>query len=104
MTPDAADLKRRRTKRVVSIADARPHLAGPARCLDCGHEWMAVAPLGMTVLDCPKCRAQKGGRFAMVQKDGDHWHCGCGNPFYLIRGNGAYCPNCGLEGPRLSVP
>jgi predicted RNA-binding Zn-ribbon protein involved in translation (DUF1610 family) len=86
---------------VVSIADARPHLAGPALCLECRHEWVAVAPLGMTVMDCPSCGARKGARLAMVQKEGPHWECACGNGLFFIREGGTYCPNCGLEGPRI---
>ena len=86
---------------VTRIADARPHLAGPARCLDCGAKWEAVAPIGMTVIDCPKCGAQKGARLAMVQKEGAHWTCVCGNALYFIQEEGSYCPNCGLPGPPL---
>lgn len=87
--------------KVINIADARPQLAGPARCLECRAEWIGIAPLGMVVLDCPKCGAQKGARLAMILKEGPHWVCVCGNGLFAINEAGAYCPNCGLEGPGL---
>lgn len=35
---------------VISFGEERdkrnPHLAGTAKCLSCGHEWAAVAPVG----------------------------------------------------------
>ncbi len=82
---------------VVSLADARPHLSGPCRCLDCKHEWVGVAPLGVTTMTCPACGADKGGRFAMVlPTDGDTWTCACGNCFFVVQRDRFMCPNCGL--------
>ena len=52
---------------VTRIADARPHLCGPAYCVDCRHKWEAVAPIGMTVMTCPNCGQNKGARLAMVR-------------------------------------
>lgn len=31
------------------------YCAGQAECLKCGHEWVAVWPLGAEPLRCPKC-------------------------------------------------
>lgn len=31
------------------------YLHGHAECLNCGHEWIAVWPLGCPSLECPKC-------------------------------------------------
>ena len=29
----------------------------PSECLDCGHKWVAVYPLGAAILECPKCNS-----------------------------------------------
>ena len=29
----------------------------PCRCPDCGHRWQAVAPVGSTGIECPKCHS-----------------------------------------------
>lgn len=89
---------------VVKISDARPHLSGPAWCIECGHKWEIVAPIGLTVIECPKCGGHKGARFAMVQKEGPHWECNCGNGLFFIRDAGTYCPNCGADGPLVVLP
>lgn len=82
---------------VIQIADARPHLAGPAHCIECGHRWQMVAPTGTTVLDCPGCGGRKGARFAMVEKDCAHWVCNCGNRLFFITPEKTYCGNCGMD-------
>jgi hypothetical protein len=83
---------------VVSIEEARPHLVGPAFCLECRHRWVAVAPVGSTVLECPACGCFKGGRLAMVQRAGPHWVCNCENALFFIRqGGDIYCANCGAD-------
>ena len=46
---------------VVDLTDFRPHQAGPAKC-ECGHRWMAVAPVQAVALECPAC-GQMVGRF-----------------------------------------
>jgi Zn finger protein HypA/HybF involved in hydrogenase expression len=88
---------------VVRIEDRRPHLGGPARCLECRHEWIAVAPIGTTVLECPACHADKGARLAMIEHDGPHWTCVCGNALFFVMPERIYCPNCGLEQGRCGT-
>jgi hypothetical protein len=39
-----------------------PHARGAASCDDCGHEWMAVWPLGAEALECPKCHGANTDR------------------------------------------
>jgi hypothetical protein len=39
----------------------------------------------------------------MVQKNGEHWECKCGNALFFIRPQGVYCPNCGLEHGELPL-
>lgn len=45
---------------VVSLAERRPHLSGKAWCTACGHDWVAVAPVGTVWLDCPSCHTERG--------------------------------------------
>lgn len=33
------------------------HAYGPATCDDCQHKWIAVWPLGLGPLECPKCHS-----------------------------------------------
>lgn len=71
-------------------------MAGPAVCLRCSHDWVAVAPLGTTVLTCPSCRSESGV-FNVIRYDGKHVACGvCGNDFFRYSQDmGWYCPGCG---------
>lgn len=86
--------------KVVSLADAReartPHMAGKARCLDCRHEWVAVAPSETLWLTCPKCSLSRGRFINHVEIEGEaHWTCNCGNDLFFITKANFYCPNCG---------
>lgn len=47
---------------VVSLDSRRPdpHRNGEAKCLACGHKWVAVAPLGIDELECPDCGTMRG--------------------------------------------
>jgi hypothetical protein len=47
---------------VVDISSRRhdPHMTGKAKCLQCSHEWIAVAPVGTSEMECPSCSATKG--------------------------------------------
>lgn len=84
--------------KVIGIETARPHLSGPARCLDCKHEFVAVAPVGTYCMTCPSCGADKAARFSMIDPPTDVWVCNCGNQFMLILfGGQVFCPNCGLH-------
>src|SRR5689334_19482065 len=81
-------------------ADRTPHLAGNARCLGCGHAWVAVAPLGTVWLKCPSeaCGLEQG-RFAdpVVPAVGSLWACDCGNELFYLAPDGAHCPRCGTR-------
>lgn len=71
---------------------------GTAVCLDCRHEWQAVAPQKTQFLECPGCGLEKGRfKFAFAKLDEPHWHCNCGNELFQITEQGAYCPNCGKD-------
>lgn len=84
---------------VISFEQAKaardPHLSGPAVCLACQHKWVAVAPVGAVWLECPACSLERGRYVGQVSRDGDHWHCNCGNDLFRATQAGMYCPNCG---------
>ena len=47
------------------------HWTGPAKCVGCGHRWVAVAPVGTVWLDCPSCLSPKGhAHHAFAAPDG----------------------------------
>lgn len=73
-----------------------PTLQGPALCLSCRHEWRAVAPVGTTALQCPKCSRYWGIFRNMVEPD-VAWTCKCGNQFFFLTPTGAMCCRCGTQ-------
>ena len=76
-----------------------PHLAASCKCLACGHEWVAVAPIGTTAFTCPKCDTQRGVSVSHVTpgEGVPIWHCGCGCWAFAIRQGGeAICLACGV--------
>jgi hypothetical protein len=84
---------------VISLAQAKrertPHMTGGARCQACGHEWIAVAPVGTHELDCPDCHATKGYMLASVMRGEQSWQCNCGCDVFRISPDvGPYCVNC----------
>lgn len=84
---------------VVSLAQHReentPHNTGDARCLACGHKWIAVAPVGTDWLECSECHLMKGRFIHHCEREGAHWNCNCGNDLFFITPDGCYCPVCG---------
>jgi len=73
------------------------HASGEAFCLQCRHEWVAVAPTGTVQLQCPQCLTMKGlfkypcnlEAGAMIRV------CNCGNDLFYLTTEGHLCPNCG---------
>lgn len=84
---------------VVSLDERRqeknPHRSGPARCMNCKHEWEAVAPIGVTALECPKCLTSHGLYKGMSMTEFDQWQCKCGERMFFIDVHGPYCAHCG---------
>jgi hypothetical protein len=92
---------------VVSLDSRRPdpHVAGPAKCLACGKEWVSVAPLGTFTLECPECHTERGVYVAPIGMSTDYslWTCtidGCGCQHMTIAKHyeGGYwiaCCKCG---------
>lgn len=73
------------------------HLTGRAKCLACGHEYVAVCPEGADWMECPECSLQRVRMIAQVQVNEPHWVCNCGNDLFHITQYRVYCPNCGLD-------
>lgn len=98
--PDDPQIDEPRETNIVSFertrADRSPHLSGRARCLHCGHEWVAVAPVGTTILECPSCRLCKGAYQGLVAPSSSHvWICSCKCDTFWLTPEGAFCQLCG---------
>jgi DNA-directed RNA polymerase subunit RPC12/RpoP len=74
-----------------------PHVVGKAVCMNCKHQWEAVAPLGTEWLECPACSSVKGLMKCPVQREGDHLTCDCGSALFYIMRTMTYCAICGTE-------
>ena len=90
---------------VTSILEHKEHLTGDAVCLQCKHEWIAVAEIGTVVLECPECELSKGVFGAALLPESYYvCHCGCAS-FYISAISGlAQCAFCGVdeeEGDRV---
>ena len=83
---------------VTDIGSARPHRSGPAFCLSCKHEWVAVTPLdGEIPFECPACGRMTGRyQFEFEPPTGRVWQCPCGNQlFNVLETDEVFCPGCG---------
>ncbi len=74
-----------------------PHLAGEAHCMACGHDWVAVVPVGETHLDCPGCGMTRGVLRYPCEREEAHWTCNCGNQLFKVSPSSIYCPQCGAN-------
>lgn len=48
------------TDNVINIDDHRPHMTAYVACLDCGKDWIAVAPADTLHFECPACSKLSG--------------------------------------------
>jgi len=71
-----------------------PHIAGHALCAACKNEWMAVAPVGTTHLECPACK-RIWGTFKHAIEPKIVWHCSCEEQLFWITPSGIMCRKCG---------
>jgi len=73
------------------------YLTGEAFCLDCEHEWLAIAPVGtVSGLECPSCGTVKCiFRYGVVPEI--VWTCNCGCQVFSISGisHNILCYRCG---------
>lgn len=75
--------------------DDGPHIEGPAVCGACQNQWQAVAPVGTTILECPKC-ARLWGSFKHAIDPESAWRCNCGEQLFWLTPTGAMCRRCGV--------
>lgn len=83
---------------VVSLSDYRedvPLMAGPARCIGCGHEWDAAAPVGTVELECAECNTRRGA-FVTCAAPAEYWECNCGGDLFFASRRGCMCARCGV--------
>lgn len=74
------------------------HLEGDARCVCCGHNWVAVAPIGESQLQCPECETFKGVFVnPVVPRHESMWTCDCGCDLFYVSPEGLTCYQCGDE-------
>jgi hypothetical protein len=80
-----------------AVEQRSQHTSGDARCLQCGHEWIAVAPVGEVWLECPECKILRGSFIEPAYPhDGAVWQCNCSNQLFLLTPDGPMCPKCGV--------
>lgn len=75
-------------------------LHGPAKCLDCKKEWVAVAPVGTNELDCESCGTHRGvwkGPMLPADEDTLIFICDCGGYHFVITSEGTLCVSCGVH-------
>jgi len=84
---------------VISLADHSKEgwATGQARCIGCGHKWVAVAKAGTTWLECPSCKAMKGiYQFTHFAPEGEQvWVCNCGSDVLFATPKALRCCGCG---------
>lgn len=79
------------------------HLSGEAVCLGCRHKWVCVAPVGVSVLECPSCGCMKGIFRQLVGpgKEDSYFVCKCGceaMTVYFTKGRTVIgCMSCGID-------
>lgn len=72
-----------------------PHLSGECFCGACGHEFVGVMPVGLTHIDCPKCKRIWGAMKHVVEPS-ETWACNCGERMFWLTPKGAMCRKCGI--------
>jgi hypothetical protein len=45
---------------IINLEDHRPHVTAYVACLDCGKDWIAVAPADTVHFQCPDCLKLSG--------------------------------------------
>jgi len=82
---------------VVQLEREYPHLSGEAICTNCGHEWQAVVPVGVTMhLECPECHTHQGLlNYGIEPPTEKVWECQCGEQLFFVTPEGLYCRRCG---------
>ena len=85
---------------VIDINTNKPHVSGPAKCLNCGHKWHAIVLKGGYEggFECEECGHLKGEFIGTFIPKDERFECGCGcDLFFLLPEGKSMCPNCGNE-------
>lgn len=96
MSAEVVDLEARRIER-------SPHRSGTGRCLNCKHEWSAVAPIGTADLECPACSTFQGVFKGIASSQFMQWQCACGEYTFFLDEHGPYCAHCGIRPDYLNA-
>ena len=70
-------------------------LNGTGYCMECKHEWVAVAPVGVNVFTGPACGTEKGTWMGVVEPPAERWECNCGGQLFFVTLTGFDCARCG---------
>lgn len=88
------------TAEIISLdtwkADQEPHWEGRAKCLECGNIHHAVAPAGVTQMECLACGLEKAAWMGLM-RPATWWRCGCGNDLFYVEAAGCLCAKCGAR-------
>ena len=77
---------------------SEPHMSGEAVCAACKNEWVAVAPVGVPLFECPACGTMRGRmKYSVVPASGVVWKCDCECDVFRITTKSALCINCGIQ-------
>lgn len=86
---------------VVDIGQAKRGWAtGPAVCLSCDHKWIATAPAGRCILECPECHLYKAVRQGLYEPRPEDlvWTCQtpeCEGQLFWAMEHALMCIRCG---------
>lgn len=74
-------------------------LVGPAKCLHCGHEFVAVSEPGVFYFTCPACGLDKAVRAGLCQppEGAEIWTCECGSEALYAAPEALRCLVCGAR-------
>ena len=83
---------------IVDFPQDKQFIVGEAFCIQCKHEWVAVAIAGTIFFECPNCCTHKGLlKYPIDINEGEVYReCRCGNSLFRITPEGHLCPNCGI--------
>lgn len=102
------------TDNVINFAEkkiqSQSHLTVHAVCMQCRHKWVAVAPIGTYVYECPSCHVMKGVAEGFVKSEHPSYTCHvCTSQLFSVpwRLNESkphlLCANCGTDFPWEEV-
>ncbi len=84
-------------KQVEEKIKEQPYLEGLCKCLACGNQWQAVAPLGNHRVPCLRCGLNRGVWVNPIEPNAHTVQCGncLGRLWYVSPGAWISCASCG---------